>query len=112
MSKRKFVKKPIVIEAFQFGVDTVPNWFKAKYITIENGEATACIETLEGDMLFHNGDYVIKKLTEGFINRQSEKDRTYYTKRLESQPSYGWSLQPHPSQIGRQPRLLHEIHRW
>ena len=30
-----------------------------------------------------NGDYVIKKLTEGFINRQSEKDRTYYTKRLE-----------------------------
>jgi poly-gamma-glutamate synthesis protein (capsule biosynthesis protein) len=30
-----------------------------------------------------NGDYVIKKLTQGFINRQSEKDRTYYTKRLE-----------------------------
>ena len=30
-----------------------------------------------------NGDYVIKKLTEGFINRQSEKDRKYYTKRLE-----------------------------
>ena len=30
-----------------------------------------------------NGDYVIKKLIEGFINRQSEKDRTYYTKRLE-----------------------------
>ena len=60
MSKRKFIKKPIVIEAFQFGVDTAPNWFKAKYITIENGETTACIETLEGDMLFHNGDYVIK----------------------------------------------------
>lgn len=57
---RMFVKRPIIIEAFQFGVDTVPNWFKAKYITIENGEATACIETLEGDMLFHNGDYVIK----------------------------------------------------
>lgn len=57
---RMFVKRPIIVEAFQFGVDTVPNWFKAKYITIENGKATACIETLEGDMLFHNGDYVIK----------------------------------------------------
>ena len=60
MSKRKFVKKPIVIEAFQFGVDDIPDWFKAKYITFDNGDLTACIGTLEGDMLFHNGDYVIK----------------------------------------------------
>lgn len=30
-----------------------------------------------------NGDYVIKKLTQGFINRQIEKDQIYYTKRLE-----------------------------
>lgn len=60
MSKRKFVKKPIVIEAFQFGVDDIPDWFKAKYITFDNGDLTACIGTLEGDMLFHGGDYVIK----------------------------------------------------
>lgn len=60
MSKRKFIKKPIVIEAFQFGVDDIPDWFKAKYITFDNGDLTACIGTLEGDMLFHNGDYVIK----------------------------------------------------
>ena len=60
MSKRKFVKKPIVIEAFQFGVDDIPDWFKAKYITFDNGDLTACIGTLEGDMLFHDGDYVIK----------------------------------------------------
>lgn len=60
MSKRKFVKKPIVVEAFQFCVDDIPDWFKAKYITFDNGDFTACIETLEGDMLFHGGDYVIK----------------------------------------------------
>ena len=30
-----------------------------------------------------NGDYIVKKLTNGFINRQSEKDKNYYTKRLE-----------------------------
>ena len=30
-----------------------------------------------------NGEYVIKKLTDGFINRQSEKDKKYYTTRLE-----------------------------
>ena len=57
---RMFIKRPVIVEAFQFGIDTVPEWFKAKYITVENGETIACIETLEGDMLFHNGDYVIK----------------------------------------------------
>ena len=30
-----------------------------------------------------NGDYVIKKLTQGFINRQEELNKKYYTKRLE-----------------------------
>lgn len=75
---RMFVKRPVIVEAFQFGVDTAPEWFKAKYITVENGETIACIETLEGDMLFHNGDYVIKGVEgELYPCRKNIFEKTY-----------------------------------
>ena len=58
---RVFVKKPIKVEAFQFGVDDVPSWFRASWISFDpNGDAMGCIDTLEGEMTFHCGDYVIK----------------------------------------------------
>lgn len=64
MSKRKFVKKPIVVEAFQFGYDKEPDWFKPLVIDMDYSEGIArlkgCISTLEGDMWFWEGDYVIK----------------------------------------------------
>ena len=61
---RKFIKKPIVVEAFKFGYDEEPSWFESKEILIdydENGVVVkGCIHTLEGDMWFQEGDYVIK----------------------------------------------------
>ena len=58
---RIFVKKPIKVEAFQFGIDEIPSWFKASWISFEaNGDTIGCIDTLEGEMTFHGGDYIIK----------------------------------------------------
>lgn len=62
----KYVKKPIPIEAFQFGIDVEPEWFKPLCI-IDAGEPPrkkGCIETLEGAMWFWEGDYVIKGIRE------------------------------------------------
>jgi len=67
-----FRKKPIVIEAFQFYVDSMPDWFmdmitenkvvlescNYKNTTIKG--AYCLIKTLEGEMLCKDGDYVIK----------------------------------------------------
>ena len=58
MAVRKFIKKPIEVEAFQFGVDETPEWALKKIIRYDYSRA--CIETLEGDMWFCVGDYVIK----------------------------------------------------
>lgn len=57
---RKFIKRPIVVEAFQFGIDPVPDWFFKEVIEISPDARSACIRTLEGDMWFKHGDYVIK----------------------------------------------------
>ena len=58
MAVRKFIKKPIEVEAFQFEVDETPEWALKKIIRYDYSRA--CIETLEGDMWFYVGDYVIK----------------------------------------------------
>ncbi len=55
---RRFIKKPLEIEAFRFGHDMIPQWG-------EKGEIRyfmhhAIIETLEGDMTANQGDYIIK----------------------------------------------------
>ena len=61
---RMFVKRPVIVEAFQFGYEEEPNWFKPKNIVIEYDEGKprlkGLISTLEGDMWFWEGDYVIK----------------------------------------------------
>lgn len=58
---RRFIKKPIEIEAFCFGVDIFPDWF----IENENYTPSPCgegvyIHTLEGDMKANDGDFIIK----------------------------------------------------
>lgn len=68
----KYRKKPVVIEAFQFYVDDMPDWFMDKVSTNEMilrkcdhkrykiDEAYCEIETLEGTMIGKGGDYIIK----------------------------------------------------
>ena len=68
----KFIKKPIVIEAFKFYVDNIPDWFMDKvssndiilrncdYKRFSINEAYCEIKTLEGVMRGNGGDYIIK----------------------------------------------------
>lgn len=68
----KYKKKPVIIDAFQFYVDPMPNWFMDKVTTNEvilsncgyshsSIENAYCeIETLEGIMKGNGGDYIIK----------------------------------------------------
>ena len=68
----KYRKKPVVIEAFKFYVDAFPDWFtnavtKNKVILHDcnynkkSFKVARCeIKTLEGTMVAHEGDYIIK----------------------------------------------------
>ncbi|MET3298736.1 UNVERIFIED_ORG: hypothetical protein ABIC81_005523 [Bacillus proteolyticus] len=68
----EYRKKPIVIEAFKFYVDSIPDWFMDKVssndIILHNcnykrygiDEAYCEIKTLEGVMIGKGGDYIIK----------------------------------------------------
>ena len=61
---RMFVKRPVIVEAFQFGYEEEPSWFRPTVIEMDydNGVSRlkGCISTLEGDMWFWEGDYVIR----------------------------------------------------
>ena len=71
----KFRKKPVVIEAFKLGVDSIPDWFMDKVtdrtVTLlsdrpisspfdHEHQTMADIETLEGTHRANHGDYIIK----------------------------------------------------
>ena len=68
----KYKKKPVVVEAFQFYVDPMPDWFMDKVssneIVLKNcdhdrysiDDAYCEIKTLEGTMQANGGDYIIK----------------------------------------------------
>ena len=66
----QYRKKPVVIEAFQYGIDNRPDWFNEKVVTNEimtfigyqeKVEDYFCaIKTLEGVMKAEHGDYIIK----------------------------------------------------
>lgn len=61
--RMKYVKKPIVVEAFQFGVDIVPDWFLEFtniHLNFDGTPAFVEISTLEFDMIANNGDMIIK----------------------------------------------------
>ena len=52
------------VEAFQFGYDEEPSWFRPAVVEMDydNGisRLKGCVSTLEGDMWFWEGDYVIR----------------------------------------------------
>lgn len=65
----KYVKKPIVIEAFQYdkdfinskGIKDIPEWVREAHgraLIFKDGDMY--IRTLEGDMKVSVGDYIIK----------------------------------------------------
>lgn len=58
----KFRKKPVVIEAFRYYVDSRPDWFTEKVTTNEiiTHETHCDINTLEGVMRGNVGDYIIQ----------------------------------------------------
>ena len=68
----KYRKKPVVVEAFKFYVDPMPDWFMDKvtsndiilrhcdYNRYEIDDAFCEIDTLEGTMIGNGGDYIIK----------------------------------------------------
>jgi hypothetical protein len=58
----KFRKKPVVIEAFVFRQDPIPDWFMDKVTTNEiiMYPEYCEINTLEGTMIGNLGDYIIK----------------------------------------------------
>lgn len=63
---KKYVKKAISVEAFQYKVDDEPDWFNPIYVKLETNPETsekefhAAIHTLEGDMWFWEGDFIVK----------------------------------------------------
>ena len=66
----KYRKKPIIIEAYKFTGDHdkpgfPDGWITSKYTISDNGYSLY-IETLEGKMLAHPGDYIIKGTKDEF----------------------------------------------
>ncbi len=64
---RRFKKKPIVVEAFQLGIDALPEWITNELnvsIWLKADKhgflSNLRITTLEGEMLANKGDYVIQ----------------------------------------------------
>jgi hypothetical protein len=58
----KYRKKPVVIEAFKYGKDHIPDWFIDKVLTndIITHIDHCTINTLEGIMRGDYGDYIIQ----------------------------------------------------
>jgi len=67
----KYRKKPVEIEAFKFGIDSIPDWFMDKVSTNEiilrpkdnswRSQLSHCeIKTLEGAMTGQYGDWIIR----------------------------------------------------
>lgn len=63
----KVIKKPIIVEAFQYGFDFMPDWFMDKVlggdivlVRSDEGPFYCEIKTLEGIMIAKQGDWIIK----------------------------------------------------
>ena len=58
----KYRKRPVVIEAFRYWVDDIPDWFRDKLTTQEIVifDTHCNIYTLEGVMRGEEGDYIIQ----------------------------------------------------
>lgn len=65
----QYRKKPVLIEAFKYGIDPRPDWFCDKvtsneivtFISLQDSSVYYCeIKTLEGVMKGEHGDYIIQ----------------------------------------------------
>ena len=56
----KYRKKPVVIEAFKYQTDEVPEWWRELKVKINVETGSAFIPTLEGTMEAKVGDYIIQ----------------------------------------------------
>lgn len=57
----KYRKKPVVIEAFQWMADVVPDWWReAKGLEVDVSTGSVFIPTLEGVHEARPGDFIIK----------------------------------------------------
>ena len=56
----KYRKKPVVIEAFKYQTDEVPEWWRELNVKINVDTGSAFIPTLEGTMEAKVGDYIIQ----------------------------------------------------
>ena len=75
---KKYVKKPIIIEAFQVGIDSYPDWFKPEWLIIDGSTIKGMIPTLEGTMSFSQNDYIIKGIEgEVYPCRNDIFEKTY-----------------------------------
>ena len=59
---RLYRKRPVVIEAFQLGIDSIPDWFmdRVSASSIILHKLSAHIHTVDGIMVADNGDYIIR----------------------------------------------------
>lgn len=57
----RYRKKPVVVEAFRWGVDPVPEWFDNNGLGIDRATGSILIETPEGMMEARVGHYIIKE---------------------------------------------------
>ena len=88
----KYKKKPVVIEAFQFYVDEMPDWFvdyiNSGKVILKNchkevyspSEAYCIINTLEGEMMARGKDYIIKGVQGEFYPCKPDIFETTYEK--------------------------------
>lgn len=60
----KYRKKPVEVEAFRFGIDSMPDWFVEESlhgkVTVHRAFLQADIKTLEGVMRANFGDFIIR----------------------------------------------------
>lgn len=62
----KYIKRPIIIEAFRFGYEKIPDWLTEENYILHDHNNFLSIPTLEGMMLADKGDYIIKGINGEF----------------------------------------------
>lgn len=81
----KFVKKPIVIEAYRYGFDKKPHWMiDNTHFSVPVDGSAITIHALEGDMTAMPGDYIIKGIKGEIYPCKADIFDATYTKFLES----------------------------
>ena len=77
----KYRKKPIVVDAFKWTIDKVPQWWiDTKGITVLAPYDEALIPTLEGVMKVSKGDWVIKGINDEIYPCKDDIFRKIYEK--------------------------------